>query len=263
MTRRDRYARSEFAPWPDEGLREAARELQGYVGIRRTDMRHDDPKVLVMDVADEHFHSSSGTLEPGRGWLPDPLRHDRLLRLTWENWWEGHIHHSNRIFALESYDEFYAGPIFAAKRGYDEARAVSGPFVEIVSDPDPWIEQILEQNGNVDIFPPSGEPVMMSERARAQNPHLSETGRFFPSNARLSDSGTSTDFIWTASTVPTAQEKADFEAEVQRREQERLRQMLAKPRYRHLLIISGSHFVEILCEDLPRWEWVTVTEDAD
>lgn len=263
MTRRERYAHSEFAPWPDEGLQRAARELKGFVHLRRTDLRHHDSKVLIVEVDDEHFQSCSGTFGPQNEWIPDPLRHDRLLRLTWENRWEGSLHHSNRIFALESYDEFYAGPIFAAKRGYDEARAVSGPFVEIVSDPDPWIEQILAQNGNVDLFPPSGEPVMMSERARAQNPHLSETGRFFPPNARLSDSGTSTDFIWTGPAVPTAQERADFEAEVQRREQERLRQMLAKPRYRHLLIISGSHFVEILCEDLPRWEWVTVTEDAD
>ena len=243
MTRRERYARSEFAPWPDEGLREAAKELTWPFFILRTDLRHHHSKSLIVDVGYEGFQPLGDPSVPVSEW---PRYHSRALRLTWE----GHI------FALESYEEFYAGPIFAAEKGYQAARAASGPFVEIVSDPDPWIEQILEQNGNVDVFPPYGEPVLDWETGKG-------TGRFFPSDARLEDSGKHPAFFWAGETAPTPEQRAEFETEVARRKEEMRQQMLAKPRYRHLLIISESHFLEILCEDLPRWEWVTVAADED
>ena len=239
MTRRERYARSEFAPWPDEGLREAVADLKGFVHIRRTDVRHSGLKSLVVDVADESFQPAGDPSVPASEW---PHYHSCLLRLTWEG----------RIFALESYDEFYAGPIFAAEQGYAAARAASGPFVEIVSDPDPWIEQILEQNGNTDVFPPYGVPVLNWNTGKG-------TGRFFPLDARSEDGGVMAAYFWTGPAAMIPEERAEFEAEVQRREEERRREMLAQPRYRHLLILSESHFLELLCEDLPRWEWVTVT----
>ncbi|MFC5847728.1 hypothetical protein [Deinococcus petrolearius] len=35
-------------------------------------------------------------------------------------------------------------------------------------------------------------------------------------------------------------------------------EMVSKPRYRHLFIASETHMLEVLCEDLPAWEVVTL-----
>ena len=111
----------------------------------------------------------------------DEGSHHRLLRLEWRDRWEGQRLCSNRVYALESYDEFYAGPFGAfhpTRRGVPHSY-----FYEIVNRPDPWIAEMLEESGS-GIFPPSGQPTLMSERARRLNPSLKETGRFFPQPRR-------------------------------------------------------------------------------
>ena len=196
---------------------------------------------MTVDFSDNHYFPPGDPSAPlNRG------SHHRLLRLEWQSRFEGSRFFGNRIFALESYDEFYAGPwgtFHPTRQGLPQTY-----FYEVVNDPDPWIAEILEENDNADIFPPYGQPVMLSERERQMNPHLKETGRFFPPDARQEATGRSTDFIGNA--TPEQLRAAHSEQQTHWNEQR------LKPRYRHLLILSESHFLEILCEDLPQWRWV-------
>lgn len=257
MARHARFAQAQFALWPDEGLLEAIRSFSGeMVSILRTDLNHASPRVLTVDLADEFYRAS-----PEDGWIvgpgggPDPRCHSRQLRLTWESRWEGQVHHSNRIFALESHDEFYAGPFLT----FHPTRQGVPPswLYEVVNDPSPWITELLEENGNTDVFPPYGVPVAVSERERVLNPHFKVTGRFFPEHARPEDTGSSMDFLWSGPQPPTPGEWAEARAEMTRLRDAQWQATRRRPRYRHLLIASNSHLLEVLCEDLPTWAWVS------
>ena len=235
MAREARFARYEWAPWPDETLLRAADGFGGDLFyIRRLEHRFYDGETLIVDLTDSDFLTE--------GTVPEPRHHRRVLRLTW----------SSRIFALESYDEFYAGPFGTHHPRRQGVRPSN--FFEITNDPDPWIEEILEENNNTDAFPPYGVPVMVSERLRAREGDVPVTGRFFASNASLNDGGRSVDFF-KASGEAFTQAEAD---EIARRLEEMRTEMVAKPRYRHLFVASETHMLEVLCEDLPAWEVVTL-----
>ena len=79
------------------------------------------------------------------------------------------------------------------------------------------------------------------------------TGRYFPTDDKGSDSGV---YFWTGETEPTPEQQAEFDAAVKRNQQAQAAPKRTRPRYRHLFIASNSVMVELLCEGLPRWEWV-------
>lgn len=249
MARRERFSRAQFALWPDEGLLAAAATLTGRPVIYRAELNFRGPVNLTVDFSDHHYFPPSdpdAALNAGS--------HRRMLRLEWADTWEEGGHRGNRIFALESYDEFYAGPFgtfHPTRQGIPQSY-----FYEVVNEPDPWIAEILDENENTDIFPPYGEPALMSERARRLNPHLRETGRFFPGDAPRKASGSHTDFFWTGPQPPAPGEWEAALAQAKAKQQADWEAQKRRPRYRHLLIASESHFLEILCEDLPRWAWV-------
>ena len=176
MARSERYRNAQFALWPDPGLLDAAATLTGLPVILRTELNHHGMINLTVDFSDNHSFppgDPSAALDEGS--------HHRLLRLEWRDRWEGQRLYSNRLYALESYDEFYAEPFGAfhpTRQGVPHSY-----FYEIVNEPDPWIAEMLEESGS-GIFPPSGQPTLMSERARRLNPSLKETGRFFPQPRR-------------------------------------------------------------------------------
>ncbi|MDL2344904.1 hypothetical protein QOL99_12185 [Deinococcus sp. MIMF12] len=256
MARHARFAQARFALWPDEGLLEAVRSSPGkWTSILRTELNH-ARGTLTVDLADEFYRASEADpWQEGPDGGPDPRHHSRLLRLTWESRWEGHIHRSNAVFALESCDEFYAGPFgtfHPVRQGLPAAL-----LYEVVNDPSPWITEMLEENNNTDTFPPYGVPVAVSERERARNPHLKLTGRFFPQDARPEDTGSSSDFFWSGPQPPTPEQWAGAQAEIARQQDAQWQTQRRRPRYRHLLIASGTHLLEVLCGDLPAWEWVS------
>lgn len=257
MARRARFSQADFALWPDPELLEAVRSFPGdRINLLRTELCHASPKVLTVDLADEFYRASpedGWRVGPGGG--PDPRHHSRLLRLTWEDRWEGGVHHGNRIFALESYDEFYAGPYLTFHPVWQGLPPSC--LYEVVSDPSPWITEMLEENDNTDVFPPYGVPVAVSEGLRAQEPDIRTTGRFFPPDARLSDTGSGFIFSLTSGEPITSEQWAQAQAEQARRREAQWREQRSRPRYRHLLIASGTHLLEILCEDLPTWAWVS------
>lgn len=256
MARHARFAQATFALWPDEGLLEAVRSFPGdWINILRTDLNHARSS-LTVDLADEFYRASEADgWQVGPDGQPDPRHHARLLRLTWESRWEGHVHFANQVFALESYDEFYGGPFgtfHPSRQGVPHSW-----LYEVVNDPSPWITEMLEENNNTDTFPPYGVPVAVSERERRLNPHLKPTGRFLPEDATPEDTGRGTDVVLLRPQPLTPEEWAEAQAQfgqVQRAQWEATRR---RPRYRHLLIASNSHLLEVLCEDLPTWAWVS------
>lgn len=257
MARHARFAQASFALWPDEGLLEAVTSFPGdWINILRTDLNHAQGS-LTVDLADEFYRASEqDSWRVGSDGRPDSRHHSRLLRLTWESRWEGHVHFPNTVFALESYDEFYAGPygtFHPVRQGLPQSW-----LYEVVNDPSPWITEMLEENGS-GVFPTYGVPVAVSERERMLNPHLKPTGRFFPEEARLEDTGWSSDFafVWSGSPPPTPEELAEARAEITRQKEARWQAQRRRPRYRHLLIASNTHLLEVLCEDFPTWEWVS------
>ncbi|GMA13739.1 hypothetical protein E5F05_15380 [Deinococcus metallilatus] len=255
MARRARFAQAQFALWPDEGLLEAVRSFPGErINILRTEL-DDGRDTLTVDLADEFYRASGEDgWQVGPDGRPDPRHHGRLLRLTWESRWEGSIYHGNRIFALESYDEFYGGPYGTF---HPTRQGLPPSFLyEVVSDPDPWITEILEENDNTDTFPPYGVPVAVSEKLRAREPQIETTGRFFPENARPSDTGSG--FVYSLGRpAPTTPEQwAEAQAQMRRLREAQWQAQRRRPRYRHLLLASGTHILEVLCEDLPTWAWV-------
>lgn len=256
MARHARYAQAQFALWPDGGLLEAVASFPGdWINILRTDLNHHRGR-LTVDLTDEFYRAAEEdgwTLGPDG--KPDPRHHSRLLRLTWESRFEGHVHFPNQVFALESYDEFYAGPygtFHPMRQGLPQSW-----LYEVVNDPSPWITEMLEENDNTDVFPMNGIPVAVSERERLRNPHLKPTGRFFPEDARPGDTRSSSDFFWSGPQPPTPEELAEAQAEIARSQEAQWQSQRRRPRYRHLLMASGTHLLEVLCEDLPTWEWVS------
>lgn len=136
MARYARFAQAQLALWPDETLLEAVRSFPGgWLSIRHTDLNH-ARNTLTVDLADEFYRASEAeSWTRGPDGRPDPRHHGRLLRLTWEDRWEGQILYGNRIFALESYDEFYAGPYgtsYPARQGLPQSL-----FYEVTNDPSP------------------------------------------------------------------------------------------------------------------------------
>lgn len=257
MARRARFAQARFALWPDEGLLEAIRSFPGeQISILRTELHHRSPGVLTVDLADEFYRASDEdgwTVGPDGG--PDPRHPSRLLRLTWEDRWEDGVHRGNRIFALESHDGFYAGPYLT----FHPTRQGLPPSLlyEVVSDPDPWIAEMLEENDNTDTFPPYGVPVAVSEALRVRESHLRTTGRFFPADARPVDTGSGFLFSLPGPEPTTPEQWAEVQAEMARVREAQWRAQRGRPRYRHLLIASNTHLLEVLCEDLPTWTWIT------
>ena len=240
MARSTRFRDARFALWPDPALLGAVATFSGISAILRTDLNHHSTVNLTVDISDNHYFA------PGDPSAPlNEGSHHRLLRLEWQDRWEGQRLFSNRIYALESYDEFYAGPFgtfHPTRQGVS-----SSDFYEVVNDPDPWIAEMLEESGS-GIFPPFGQPVLMSERARRLNPHLKETGRFFSPDAPQEASGVHYDLIGPGTSEQFRAAQAELQAYW---EEQRL-----EPRYRHLLIASNSHVLEVLCGDLPQWRWV-------
>lgn len=240
MARHHRFHDARFALWPDPALLDAAATLQGYPVILRTELDHRGTVNITVDFSDHHYFSPgdpSAALNEGS--------HHRLLRLEWQDRWEGTRLFGNRVYALESYDEFYAGPFgtfHPTRQGLPQAF-----FSEVVNEPDPWIAEMLEKSGS-GIFPPSGDPMLMSEGARSRNPHLKETGRFFPADAPQEASGQHA--VYFGDATPQEFQAARDDQQVHWEEQR------LKPLYRHLLIASGSHLLEVLCGDLPQWRWV-------
>lgn len=240
----ERFARYTFAPWPDEALLEAAARFRMPL-ITRVEQRFSSSPPLMVEVEDAAY---SETGEPGRflgedgEWHRHPNGTPGTLRLTWE---------FTTVYALESYDEFYSRPYAQA---YAWKKGIKRRFLhEIISEPDAWIEELLADNPDTGVFPMSGAPVMVREDLRAQNPSWGEpTGRFFSPTARLEDGGTHPVFF-KASGEPFTPED---EAETERQKAAMREEMLGKPRYRHLFIASESHMLEVLCGDLPSWEWV-------
>ena len=234
MAREARFARYEWALWPDGSLLAAADEFVGPMFyIRRLEHRFWGGETLIIELTDNDFLGDTA---------PGPRHHRRVLRLTW----------TSRIFALESYDEFYAGP-FGTHHPARQGVPPSNLF-EVTNDPDPWIEEILAENDNTDTFPPYGVPVLVSERLRRLEGDVKVTGRFFASDAKLSDGGRQMDFFRASAKPWTAEERA----EMTRQRQAARAEMVAQPRYRHLFIASETHMLEVLCEDLPVWEVVTL-----
>ncbi|WP_291424346.1 hypothetical protein [Deinococcus sp.] len=239
MARSARYARYQFAPWPDPALLEAVQSFEGEgLVTQRLEQSRDG---LTIDLSDNRYDPPDDTARVTG-------RHSRLLRLEWP--------FENSVFALESYDEFYAGPW---NTFHPSRQGVQSPgLYEVVNEPDPWIAEILAENNNTDTFPPYGSnPVMLSGRTRQMNPHLRETGRFFPADAPLAASGTATDYhFWTGLQPPAPGELEKALAEARAKTEARWEARKQKPRYRHLFIASETCLLEILCEDLPRWTWV-------
>lgn len=249
----ERFARYTFAPWPDAALLEAAARFRMPVVVRVVqNFRGGSEPRLLIEVEDAAY---SETEETGRfrgedgEWDHSPNGTPGTLRLTWD---------FTTVYALESYDEFYSRPYAHAYawRKRSERRFLH----EIVSEPDAWIEELLADNPDTGVFPMSGVPVMVREDLRTQNPSWGEpTGRFFPPTARLEDGGTHALFFKSSGEPLTPEE----EAEIERRKSEMRAEMLSRPRYRHLFIASDSHMLEMLCGDLPTWEWVEVREVQD
>lgn len=256
MARHARFAQARFALWPDEELLGAVASLPGeWINILRTDLNHVRGS-LTVDLADEFYRApGSASWVQGPEGRPDPRQHSRLLRLTWASRWEGHIHLPNQVFALESYNEFYAGP-YGTFHPMRQGLAQSWLY-EVVNDPSPWITEMLEENDNTDVFPMYGVPVAVSQRERTLNPHLTPTGRFFPEDARPEDTCRGTDFLWPGSPPSTPAEWEERQAHFGQLWRTQWEAARRRPRYRHLLIASNTHLLEVLCEDLPTWEWVS------
>ncbi|MGI8747408.1 MAG: hypothetical protein ACR2J4_03515 [Deinococcus sp.] len=243
MGRMERFARYTFAPWPDEGLREAVRVFRRPY-VTRADLRFDALTTLLIELKDSAYSASGETGE----WVDehgvrhaDPNGSPGTLRLSWER----------PIFALESYDEFYSRPYAHAYAWRKENPSLA--FLEIVSEPDAWIQELLADNPDTGVFPTSGTPVMVRDDLRAQNPSWPEpTGRFYPPGGAV-DLGL--DVLISFAGTPIPRQMAEMRAEAEKLRAQREAEARTRPRYRHLFIASESHMLEVLCEALPRWEW--------
>ncbi|MDO4264207.1 MAG: hypothetical protein Q4C67_08405 [Deinococcus sp.] len=249
MGRRERFAQYQWAAWPDESLvAEPA---------------------LVVEIADEYFQTAQVAED---GTWPHPAKHNRVLRLSWEHWSKEHsgglskggysVSHSNQIFAVETYLEEYSGPYGDAYSGLPDT---PHRFLhEVVNDPNPWITELLEDNPRFGVFPTSsvGGPVQVHPDTWEQNKRHWEppTGRYHSPQwqGSLSDAA----FFWSGAEEPTPEQWAEAQRQIEENKRQQAELERSRPRYRHLFIASESVMVEILCEGLPRWEWVVVPEEG-
>ncbi|MDV6373739.1 hypothetical protein [Deinococcus arenicola] len=241
MGRMRRFAQYAFAPWPDKELTERVNHFER-PGITRVEQNFNGESALLVEIRDMAHSPDSQVMGDDGKWHANPSGIPGKVCLSWDGF------HA-RVFALESYDEFYCGPYAHA---YAWKEGTERNFLhEIVSEPDAWIKEILEDNPHTGVFPTGGQPVAALDSVLKRNPGMGvPTGRFFPPDVRLGDDGKHPVFF--ASDPPSAED----EAEMDRVQAEMLAQMIGKPRYRHLFIASDSHMLEILCTDLPSWKWV-------
>lgn len=261
MGRRERFSQYQWAAWPDEGLCEAAEHLF-MPAVTRVEQRLDGLKPLVIQIEGEYFADVTQVSAKYAAHSGGSTGPKRALRLTWENRWEEKdggsngggvtVYHSERIFFLQTYDEFYAGP-FGTFHPHKQGANSPGLY-EVVNDPDPWILEILRENHNTDVFPLYAPTVLEYDR---RSDTFNNRGRF-----ALEETVSSSDYFWTGETEPTPEQRAEFDAAVKRNQEAQAALERSRPRYRHLFIASDTVMVEILCEGLPRWEWVEVAEDA-
>ncbi|MFC6590872.1 hypothetical protein ACFP81_01680 [Deinococcus lacus] len=146
MGRRERFSQYQWAAWPDEGLLAAAQHLyMPYVA--RVEQNLSGRPDLVVEVGGEYFEDlaelTAKYAANGQG-APGPTR---MLRLSWDT---GLM---ERVYAVETTEEFYAGFLFGT---HQSAAAVGSMFAEIVSDPDPWLMQLLRDSPDTGVFPPYG-----------------------------------------------------------------------------------------------------------
>ena len=260
MGRRERFSQYQWAAWPDEGLCEAAEHLFR-PAVTRVEQRLDGLTALIIEIEGEYFADLAqvkAKYEAHGGGAGGPKR---ALRLTWESRWEERdvglnrggvtLHHSERIFFLHTYDEFYAGP-FGTFHPFKQDVNSPGLY-EVVDDPDPWILEILRENNNTDTFPPYAPKVLEYDR---RSDTFNNWGRF-----ASEETVSSSDYFWAAETEPTPEQQAEFDAAVKRNQEAQAALERSRPRYRHLFIASNTVMVEMLCEGLPRWEWVEVAEE--
>lgn len=229
MARAERSALYRYGLWPDQELLSAVIAFRGdFLVILRVEQRLASPETLIVDLTDTNFLTD--------GTVPEFRHHRRVLRLTW----------TDRVYALETYDEFYAGPYGT----YHPTRQglPPGGLYEVVNDPNPWITELLDENHNTDVFPPYGVPAQVSEHYRQEQAAagivLEPTGRFFPPSTTLEPGGQ----IHVLLGQPPNPAAWAAEREAHRRA------MLARPRWRHLLLGLGSVVLEVLGEGLPRWQ---------
>lgn len=241
MGRMERFAQYAFAPWPDGELMDQVNRFE-MPGITRAEQKFTDEPALLVEIGDMAYSPDSQVMGEDGEWHANPNGIPGKVRLSWDSF------HA-RVFALESYDEFYCGPYAHA---YAWKKDTERNFLhEIISEPDAWILEILEDNPHTGVFPTGGQPVAALDSVLERNPGMGiPTGRFFPADAQLGDNGTHPVFFTTD--PPSAED----EAEMDRIRAEMVADMLGKPRYRHLFIASETHMLEILCADLPTWEWV-------
>ena len=268
MGRRERFAQYQWAAWPDETLVEASAHL--YMPyVRRVEQGFHNGPDLVVELTGEYFadvaaaeaqYAAFGNSKPGL---------ERTLRLTWQSRWEEvdgglngggvTLHHSERIYAVETYPEEYSGPSAHSYSWNSEAPDCGSTFLEVVNDPDPWITEILEDSPDYGVFPLGGRAVQVHPDTWELNKGSgweTPTGRFYPPGS--GDQVESGDYFWTGPNPPTPEERAEMDRQVKRNQQAQAALERARPRYRHLFISSNSVMVELLCEGLPRWEWVEV-----
>lgn len=267
MGRRERFLQYQWAAWPDEELLAQLTTMQGMVNIRRIEQNVMGSPNLVVELADEYFQT--GQVMPDGTW-PHPERHNRVLRLTWESRWEERdgglknggvtVFEGGEIYALETYTEGYCGPYAVSYSWNPDAPECGSTLLEVVNDPDPWITEILNDSPSYGVFPLGGRPVQVHpdtwERNKG-NGWETPTGRYFPADYKGSHSG---EYFWTGPQPPTLEQQAEFDAAVKRNQEAQAALERSRPRYRHLFIASNTVMVEILCEGLPRWEWVEVAE---
>lgn len=232
------YVCLEFVFWLDEGLREVVQELIWFFFILWIDLCYYYSKMLIVDVSYEGFQFVGDVFVLENQWL---FQYSCVLCFIWKGC----------IFVLESYEEFYVGLIFVVEKGYQVVCVVFGFFVEIVSDFNFWIEQILEQNGNIDVFLFYGELVLDWVMGKGM-------GWFFLFGVGLEESGYYLVFFWIGEVGLMLEQQVEFEEEVVWCKEDMCQQMFVKFWYCYLFIIFELYFLEVFCEDLLCWEWIMV-----
>lgn len=224
MGRLERFLQYGFAPWPDEELR-AVVDAFARPMVTRLEQRWTDAVGLTVELSDMD--------------APDG---GAVVRLEWDSF------HA-RVFALEVFDEFYSEPY---ARAYAWRPGTERRFLhEIVTDPDPWIEEILADNPAVGVFPPYGPPVAARPDTLAQNPSWPEpTGRFYRPGDEVAGG------LGVLISCPDGEEpdRSALNAQAQQVRAQWEAEQRERPRYRHLCIASDSGMVEVLCAGLPTWE---------
>ncbi len=217
MRRLDRFAQYTFLDWPDEGLLAANRFLRPMV--TRLELNLASSPSLLIELRDMQyspdgrtsvFHAPDGSL------IPDPNGLPGTLRLTWEG----------RVFALETYEEFYSQPY--GERNWAGLETKQHTFYEVRGEPDAWVEEMLTDNPATAVFPPYGEPIPVTIASWGKD-----------------------------EAAPTSEELAELQVQAHEEARKRYEAYYRQPLYRHLFIASESHMIELLTDgDLPTWSWL-------